>query len=212
MTYDSPGTSGNVLGLFTPGGAIRIGTDAPADLHLDAFVLATSPVNGEFTVDSWDSGLPRGTLHVRGGVVENFFGPFCSFDGSGTLQSGYARELRHDARGLVPPCYPFVARAQAGVESKPQPPPSLQLERPFPTPSSGLIRIRYVLPRDEAVRLEALDILGRRIATLVDDRQCAGSHEATWEGASARRVRPGLYLLRIVAGGEVAVQRVLRLQ
>ncbi len=212
LTCDSPDTSDNVLGLFTPGGAIRIGTDAPDNLRLDAFVLAPSAVNGEFTVDSWDSGVPRGTLHVRGGVAENFFGPVCTFDGSGALQSGYAREFRHDDRGLAPPCYPIVGPALVGVNSAPEPPPSLRFRSLSPNPSSGPIRIRYVLPRDEVVRLQVIDILGRRVATLVDGRQCAGDHEALWRGASARSVRPGIYLLRIEAGGESAVRRVVRLE
>ena len=209
LTCESFGTSSNVLGIFTPGGAVRIGTAAPADLRLDAFVLATSPVYGEFTVDSWDSGAPRGTLHLRGGVAEYFYGPFCTFDGYGMLQSGYARELRHDGRGVVPPYYPFVARAVADVAPAPQPPPSLRLATPFPSPSSGSVRVRYVLPRDEAVRLQVIDLSGRRIATLVDGRQSAGDHEAVWGGSGVRRARPGLYLLRIDAGGEHAVRRVV---
>ena len=51
------------------------------------------------------------------------------------------------------------------------------------------------------------DLLGRRVATLVDATMSAGAHSAQWNGMAAggRPAAPGAYLLRLRAGGETVV-------
>ncbi len=99
-----PGAT-NVLGIYSSGGAVRIGATAPNDMNLDAFVMATGPA-GAFEVDGYDSGATRGALHLRGGVVQRYFGAFYTFDASGNVIHGYARDWHYDRRGLIPPFYP----------------------------------------------------------------------------------------------------------
>ena len=54
-------TGNNVLGLYSSGGSVRIGTSAPANMNLDAFIMATGS-SGAFEVDSYNSGSPRGDV------------------------------------------------------------------------------------------------------------------------------------------------------
>ena len=113
VTHDY--TYGNsVLGIYSSGGSVRVGSSAPNDMYLDAYVMATGST-GSFTVDGYASGSPRGTFHLRGGMVTQYYGPFGTFNQSGQQVSGYARDFRYDRRGLVPPYYPttpiFVADA-----------------------------------------------------------------------------------------------------
>ncbi len=72
--------------------------------------------------------------------------------------------------------------------------PGLTLAIPSPNPSSGGVVLRFALPRAGPVRLEVLDLAGRRVwsapATLD-----AGRHEMRWE---PRGARAGLYLVRLV--------------
>jgi Tfp pilus assembly protein PilX len=98
-------TGNNVLGLFSSGGSVRIGTGAPSNMNLDAFIMATGS-SGAFQVDSYNSGSPRGTFHLRGGAVTKYYGAFFTFNSDGTLKTGYARDYHYDRRGLVPPYYP----------------------------------------------------------------------------------------------------------
>ena len=98
-------TGNNVLGLFSSGGSVRVGTGAPANMNLDAFVMATGS-SGAFEVDDYDSGNPRGTFHLRGGAVTKYYGAFFTFNNDGTLKTGYARDYHYDKRGHVPPYYP----------------------------------------------------------------------------------------------------------
>jgi Tfp pilus assembly protein PilX len=98
-------TGNNVLGLYSSGGSVRVGTSAPSNMNLDAFIMATGS-SGAFEVDSYDSGSPRGTFHLRGGAVTKYYGAFFTFNNDGTLKTGYARDYHYDKRGLVPPYYP----------------------------------------------------------------------------------------------------------
>ena len=96
----------NVLGLFSSGGSIRIGTSAPDDLYLDAYVMATGS-SGQFTVDNFTAGSPRGSVHLRGGMVTQYYGGFGQFNAStGSPLHGYDRDFHYDNRGLKPPFYP----------------------------------------------------------------------------------------------------------
>ena len=65
-------------------------------MYLDAYVMALgggATGVSQFTVDNWDSGSPRGTFHLRGGMVAQYYGYFYSFNSSGVLQTSYARDF-----------------------------------------------------------------------------------------------------------------------
>src|SRR5262249_36968861 len=80
----------NVLGLFSAGGNVRVGSSAPNDMNLDAFVMATGST-GIFAVDNYNSGSARGVFHLRGGMVSSYYGGFGTFSGGGGLNTGYSR-------------------------------------------------------------------------------------------------------------------------
>jgi hypothetical protein len=74
---------------------------------------------------------------------------------------------------------------------------------PFhPNPASGIMRAEVALPRSSDVRVEIFDLLGRRVATLVDTRVAAGRLPVVWDGATSggTRARAGVYLCRMTAG------------
>jgi hypothetical protein len=61
--------------------------------------------------------------------------------------------------------------------------------------------------RDRRVTLEVVDLLGRRVATLIDGQTVtAGRHARTWS-PSRHGLSSGLYLLRLRAGGATRTQR-----
>ncbi len=116
LSYENYDTGQNVLGVFSSGGSVRIGTSAPNDVRVDAYVLASA--NGKvFTVDSYDSGSYRGEVRLRGGMVTNYYGAFGTFSSNGSM-TGYGRDFRYDRRGFIPPYYPLTSRF---VPDQPQP-------------------------------------------------------------------------------------------
>jgi flagellar hook assembly protein FlgD len=60
------------------------------------------------------------------------------------------------------------------------------------------------------VTLSVYDVLGRKVATLVDRELSSGAHTITWHGETdgGSQLSSGLYLVRLQAGQEVRTQRV----
>jgi len=98
----------SILGVFTSAGDIRIGNNAPDELVVDGFVMA-SGTQKVFTVDNYYSGSYRGQVHLRGGMITNYYGAFGTFSWDGSM-TGYGRDFRYDRRGLIPPYFPLTQR------------------------------------------------------------------------------------------------------
>ncbi len=71
----------------------------------------------------------------------------------------------------------------------------------YPNPFNPSTRIAYELPRETWVRFVVYDLLGRRVATLVDRMESAGFHHLDWHGAdgNGHPVTSGLYFGRFEA-------------
>ena len=82
-----------------------------------------------------------------------------------------------------------------------------------PNPSSAETRVAFSLSAPQTVRLDVLDVLGRRVAVLADGPLAAGPHEATWDGRSGGvRVGSGVYVLRLTTPDGVQTRTVVRLR
>ena len=81
------------------------------------------------------------------------------------------------------------------------------LGTPFPNPVRQQATVRYVVPEGPAqsVRLDVYNVLGQRIATLVDETQAHGREEVS---LNASRWASGVYFLRLQVGKTVRSQRV----
>ena len=74
-----------------------------------------------------------------------------------------------------------------------------------PNPASGATSVSFVLPEAQDATVEVFDVLGRRVATLLDGPVAAGESTVTWNAAGNA---PGVYVLRLTAGTQAAVQTV----
>lgn len=92
------------------------------------------------------------------------------------------------------------------------PPDALPTEfalEPLPNPSRGPLRTAFALPRESRVRLTVIDVQGREVAVLADGSFPAGRHEASWSGGQAS---PGIYFVRMVAGGRAWMRRFVQIR
>ncbi|MDR7521010.1 MAG: DUF4900 domain-containing protein [Armatimonadota bacterium] len=103
----------NVLGLYSAGNDIRISASAPNDLELHAVLMAGNLGDGNnssVNVQNYNTGAPRGTVHLIGGIIEEYYGAFGTFDpNTGNPLTGYGRDFRYDrrmSRGFTPPYFP----------------------------------------------------------------------------------------------------------
>ncbi|HET9325750.1 MAG TPA: M14 family zinc carboxypeptidase [Candidatus Eisenbacteria bacterium] len=88
---------------------------------------------------------------------------------------------------------------------------ALELAAPSPNPARQAARLAFTLPVAGDVRLEVLDLQGRRVRSLADGRYSAARYELGWDllDASGRRTPPGLYLLRLTTGTASVTRRLM---
>ncbi len=76
----------------------------------------------------------------------------------------------------------------------------------YPNPFSALTTVRYTLVETSPVQLMVFDLLGRRVATVLDEIQAAGDHKLQ---VDATGLASGVYLYRISAGHFVETRRMV---
>jgi hypothetical protein len=79
-------------------------------------------------------------------------------------------------------------------------PAEFALDQNYPNPFNPSTRIVYRVPSREAVELKIFDILGREVATLVDELKEPGEYAVEWDASG---VASGVYVCRITAGSYV---------
>lgn len=75
-----------------------------------------------------------------------------------------------------------------------------ELFQNYPNPFNPKTVIQYQLPETNDVRLEVFDMLGRRVATLVNELVPAGVHEISFD---ASNLASGIYIYRLTAADQV---------
>ena len=90
-------------------------------------------------------------------------------------------------------------------------PQGFALGQNYPNPFNPSTIIPYQIPTAAHVRLAVFNLLGQRIATLVDREQAAGAHTATWTATdeTGRAVGAGVYIYRLVSGGATVSRRMV---
>jgi hypothetical protein len=84
----------------------------------------------------------------------------------------------------------------------------LELGPVVPNPMRERTSFQFALPEAGPVRLEILDVRGRRLAVLVDGEQEAGRHSVRWDGRTERGgVAAGVYFLRFTSLGRELTRR-----
>lgn len=88
------------------------------------------------------------------------------------------------------------------------------LSNNYPNPFNPATTIDYRLPERGHVSIEVYNVLGQKIATLVDQEQPAGEHTTFWNGKTSygQTVATGLYLYRLQAGDHVETKKMLLLK
>jgi hypothetical protein len=88
-------------------------------------------------------------------------------------------------------------------------PAGFVLEQNYPNPFNPTTVVSYRLPVVSNVTLKVCDVLGRTVATLVDERQTAGSHALQFDAGD---LPSGVYFYRFQAGSYSATKKLLLLK
>ncbi len=91
-------------------------------------------------------------------------------------------------------------------DDRPILPSSLALYQNYPNPFNPITTIRFDLSVRSKVSIDIYNILGRKVATVVDRELSAGRHEVEFDGAG---LASGVYFYRLMAGGAVRTKKML---
>ena len=116
---------------------------------------------------------------------------------SGGVANGGLWQLRQQLK---------AKEAVEGLRAAGEVPTEYALEGNYPNPFNPETVIRFGMPESGAVRLSVYDVLGRRVAVLVDGPLAAGRHEVTFGGGN---LSSGLYVYRLEAGSFEAQRTML---
>ena len=100
--------------------------------------------------------------------------------------------------------FSFSEEVQAEVAV---PPTVFSLSQNYPNPFNPTTTIEFTLPSDGRVSLKICDIVGREVATLVDEKRRAGVYQqAVFDGS---RFASGVYFARLQFGGKQLMKKML---
>jgi hypothetical protein len=87
-------------------------------------------------------------------------------------------------------------------------PEGFRLGQNYPNPFNPSTQIGFELSQTDHVRLEVFDILGQRVATLMNGTISAGAHVVTWNGlrSDGQEAATGTYVYRIELASGAGVQ------
>jgi hypothetical protein len=85
-------------------------------------------------------------------------------------------------------------------------PVTFELYQNYPNPFNPSTSIRYFLPGASHVRVTIHDLLGRTVATLVNEHQHAGTHRLEY---TVSQNASGVYILRVEAGDAMKMKKMI---
>lgn len=82
----------------------------------------------------------------------------------------------------------------------------LVVNKIYPIPLVDQLNINFKLTKDNTIIIKITDLLGNEVSTLSNEKLAAGEYAKTYNLPT--KLNPGIYFLRIVAGGEPIIKRI----
>lgn len=83
-------------------------------------------------------------------------------------------------------------------------PRTFELKQNFPNPFNPTTQINYAVPEQADVRIEIYNVIGRRVATLVDREMAPGNYTVNFDASS---LSSGMYFYRLQAGSTLLTKK-----
>ncbi len=110
--------------------------------------------------------------------------------------------------GMIPADVIEIAYKQ---RNEAQLPSSFALQQNVPNPFNPSTEISFSLPKACEVSLEVFNVMGQKVAGLVNEFKAAGNHTVKWNGTDdvGQTVASGVYLYRLKAGDFVETKKMI---
>ena len=119
-----------------------------------------------------------------------------------------------EASDHLPLVFDIVVSSNVGVKDKDVLPTLIKIYPNYPNPFNPITTIQYYISKDELVKINIYDIVGRNIKSLFTERQAAGKHSLLWNATNdaGKKVSNGMYFYTIQAGEYKIIEKMLLLK
>ena len=192
-------------------------------------VTFTPPIGTEYTVRTNMNGLNNqtdtGLYHEYTVQCDSGMLPELTFEFSGAnplpawsfLQTEQADEylvriiVPTDDNAVSETLRIYFSQIVDGIDQRRTPerlPQTIKLLANYPNPFNSTTTIRFQLLRKQHIRVEVLDLLGRKMKTLYEGIKNSGMHSLRWNGRDGQNkpAASGTYVLRISGDGKTLNQ------
>ncbi|MBN1154146.1 T9SS type A sorting domain-containing protein, partial [candidate division KSB1 bacterium] len=93
-------------------------------------------------------------------------------------------------------------------------PSSIDLVQNYPNPFNGSTLIRYTISQPGRVSVKVFNLLGKEVATLVDENQSTGRYTIDWyaKDEAGRALSSGIYFYRLESNGYMITKKMILLE
>jgi hypothetical protein len=196
-------------------------TDAPG-VDIDARDVAQLAADAQYTDNTGYIAVPAGAYTIdispagTGTIIASFGADLTPLAGGTAmvLASGFldpAANQNGPAFGLIAvladgTVLELDAVATSLDDRLSDAPQSFELYQNYPNPFNPSTQISYDLAQTTNVRVEVYNVVGQRVATLVNSQQSAGTYTVNFD---ANSLASGMYIYRIEAGNFVQVRKMM---
>lgn len=164
---------------------------APAMYEVDILTASSSALLFSHTLDLSDDNAFAATVIASGFVNSN----------ANNRGDRYELMVVYENGSVM-----MVEGIATSIDDPGMSPREFSLSQNYPNPFNPSTKISYSLPQTEMVTLEVFDMIGRKVATLVNTEMSAGVHQATFD---ASNLSSGMYLYRLQAGSFIKTEKMM---
>jgi len=205
-------------------GEIFLGNESTWTSWVETNKYGGAEVHNTDIQGGWEKGT--GNMDTEPSLIE---GKFELMDNSPCIGAGMEKFEITSVRYICPViCYlghprpdPAGSNPDLGACENPLPDPvsvgeiqsgflfTFNLKQNYPNPFNPSTTIQFSIPKSESVTLEIYNLLGQKVATLVNEKLNAGSHTMFWNAAG---FTSGVYLYRLQAGNYSEMKKLVLLK
>jgi len=134
---------------------------------------------------------------------------FITFTPQNASQQSDTIYITHNAPGSPSKIVVTGNGKVVGIEDKEQIPIKYVLAQNYPNPFNPTTTIDYSIPNSSFVTLKIFDLLGKEIATLVNEEKSIGNYEIEFNGSN---LSSGVYFYKMQSGAFVATKKLILLK
>ena len=169
-------------------------------------VLATVRYNSNGTLDNTFGA--NGKLTTSIGTSQSYANSL-AIDGNGKILVGGYSSNGSNYSVLTLVRYNGSTQTEVKGDNNSATPMSFVLEQNYPNPFNPSTSIRYSIPKTSLVILKVYDILGREVATLVNEEKPIGTYQINFDASS---LASGIYFYKIQAGSFTQTKKMILLK